>query len=136
MTVRGLIYDSIVGDSILIGLGINDNSLFQGHGVDTPSVRPFAVIIFGINDPGPHPQSTTTLHRVTVWVHDQPAAYDRRINPIIKRIRAVISEIRGLSDGNGATIHQTRWLGDSEDLFDVERDTIVRTTSYTLVETE
>lgn len=64
---------------------------------------------------------------VVIWVHDDPHSYTR-IDEILAEVRAIIEGVVTDQDGIEAL-----WQGDSQDLADDARGTVLRTSSYRLV---
>lgn len=90
---------------------------------DTPKVRPFVIITMSTNT---RDAAVASQQEVTVWVHDEPGGYTR-IDNIITTIR---NSVEGpVTEEGGVFAH---WTGDSDDLSDDGRGTIVRTSTYIL----
>lgn len=129
--MRSLIFQAIINDATLIGLGITEPGSFATD-VDTPQARPFLQLRWGVNDVA---LSKTTIGRrnLVIWVHDQPGDYTR-IDSIIIRLRALLPSLVPSNNGSG-WLQGCEWAGDSEDLADDGHRTIARNTSFTLVGT-
>lgn len=125
--MRTLIYQAIIADTTLNGLGIVDSSSFAVD-VDTPQTRPFLQLRWGVNAIG---LDISTRRSLVIWVHDQPGDYSK-IDSIIFRLRSLIPSLVGTSDPQGY-LQGVVWEGDSEDLTDDGHRTIARNTSFTLV---
>lgn len=125
--MRTLIYQAIIADTALNGLGIAGSSAFAVD-VDTPLPRPFLQLRWGVNAIG---LDVSTRRSLVIWVHDQPGDYSR-IDSIILRLRALIPTLVGTSDAQGY-LQGVVWEGDSEDLTDDGHKTIARHTEFTLV---
>ena len=125
--MRTLIYQAIIGDPALNGLGITGPSSFAVD-VDTPQDRPFLQLRWGPNTIG---LDVSTRRSLVIWVHDQPGDYTR-IDDIILRLRSLIPSLVLSQDAQG-WLQGVRWEGDSEDLTDDGHRTIARNTSFTLV---
>lgn len=63
-----------------------------------------------------------------IWVHDEPGTYDD-IDAIIDVVRESLVSAVPTEDGSYPPV----WSGDSQDLADDQWDTIVRNSSYTLL---
>lgn len=63
-----------------------------------------------------------------VWVHDEPGVYDN-IDDILAVVRESLESAVPTEDGTYPPV----WSGDSQDLADDQWDTIVRNSSYTLL---
>jgi hypothetical protein len=127
--MRTLIFQAIIGDAVLNGLGITDASSFAID-VDTPATRPFLQLRWGANAIGLN-KTAVTRRNLTIWAHDVPGDYGR-IDSIILRLRALLPTLEGQSNGLGHLM-AAEWTGDSEDLADDGHETIARNTSFSLV---
>lgn len=125
--MRALIRQAIIGDATISALGITGDAAFAVD-VDTPTQRPFLQLRWGRNDEG---ISVVTKRQLTIWVHDVPGDYTR-IDSIIVRLRSLLPELVGQSNGAGYLV-EAEWNGDSEDLTDDGHQTITRNVSFTLV---
>jgi hypothetical protein len=125
--VRTLIYQAIINDPTLIGLGITGPSTFAID-VDTPAGRPFLQLRWGLNEIG---LDVSTRRSLVIWVHDQPGDYTN-IDNIILRLRTLIPSLVPSPDSNG-WLQGVVWTGDSEDLVDDGHRTIARNTGFVLV---
>lgn len=119
-------YQAIIGDSVLNGLGITGPSSFAVD-VDTPASRPFLQLRWGRNNVG---LDVVTQRDLVVWVHDQPADYSV-IDSIIRRLRVLLPTLISSSDSTG-WVMGVDWTGDSEDLTDDGHKTIARNASFTM----
>lgn len=126
--MRAFIYAAIIGDTALNTLGIVGASSFAVD-VDTPPQRPFLQLRWGRNDVG---LSVVTRRTLVIWVHDRPADYSLKIDPIIARLKILLPGLVGESNGAGHLV-DAEWTGDSEDLVDDGHKTITRNTSWLLV---
>jgi hypothetical protein len=72
MTVRTYIYDLITNDSVLNALGIDEDSTFTTHTIDTPAVRPLCILRWQATNPGISSDDPSPVNQriLTVWVHD------------------------------------------------------------------
>lgn len=126
--MRKLIRDAIIADPTLNSLGIDSDNCFAVD-VDTPQERPFLQLRWGRNDIG---LDVVTRRNLVIWVHDQPGDYTAHIDPILFRLRAVITSLVGVAHTTGYLV-EAEWNGDSEDLADDGHKTITRNTSFSLV---
>jgi hypothetical protein len=125
--VRSFIYGLLSSDATLNGLGINTTSLYAGD-IDTPAERPFAVLRWGVTDPG---IDTVNQQLLTVWIHHHPGNEDV-IRSIKLRIRALITGLGGNATENGWMV-AADWTGDSSDLSDDVLGTIIQQSNYSLI---
>jgi hypothetical protein len=125
--MRGLLFEALTTDPMLIGLGITDDSSFASD-VDTPQNRPFLQLRWGRTDEG---LAAVKVRSLVVWVHDKGGDYST-IDSILLRLRSLIPSLVGESNGPGWLVDVT-WNGDSEDLTDDGHKTITRNASFTLV---
>lgn len=126
--MRALVLAAIRNDAELQSLGITSEGSFAVD-VDTPQARPFLQLRWGRNDPG---LDRVTRRNLVVWVHDAPGDYTTHIDRIILRLRTLLAELEGMSNGLGHVV-AVEWTGDSEDLADDGHRTITRTISFSLV---
>lgn len=136
MTLRTFIYDLVVGDTILNAFGINADSTFLDHNLDTPQVRPLCILRWQSVSPGFSSGDLSIVNRrvLTVWVHDDKARgqYDR-IDGSLKRLRDILTNVRGVNVGeSGAWLSEIHWDTDSDDLRDDALRTIMRYSQFTL----
>lgn len=87
-----------------------------------PTVKPFAVIVFGDETPS---LKIASQQRFTLWVHDEPGSYFD-IDTYLAAAREIL--VGQVSLVAGAFCCE--WEGDSQDLEDDAMKTIVRTSSY------
>lgn len=127
--MRALIFQALVADPVLNGLGINSASSFAID-VDTPQTRPFLQIRWGQNQIGLK-NTAVSRRTITVWAHDEPGDYST-IDAILARVKALLPTLDGQSNGSGHLV-SAEWTGDSEDLADDGHGTITRNASFTLV---
>jgi hypothetical protein len=129
--VREYIYGLITSDGDLNDLGINEDSTFTQHTIDTPSVRPLCILRWQNVVPGMGPVNQRLLQ---VWVHDDIAAGDyTRIDASLNRLRALLTGVEGVNVGaGGAWLSAIRWEGDSDDLDDDDARTITRNAQFRL----
>lgn len=125
--MRSLIFQAIVNDATLMGMGITEDGSFAVD-MDTPQARPFLQLRWGRNDEG---LDVVTRRNLVIWVHDQPGDYGR-IDSIISRLRALILSLAAQPNVDG-WLMGAEWAGDSEDLTDDGHRTIARNTSFVLV---
>lgn len=125
--MRALIFQAIVADATLAGMGITEDGSFAVD-VDTPENRPFLQLRWGRNDVG---LDVVTQRNLTIWVHDVPGDYGR-IDSIILRLRTLILSLVAQPNADG-WLMGAEWSGDSEDLTDDGHRTIARNTSFVLV---
>ena len=128
-TARELVWSKITGDPTLQGLGFDEDHVFTDHSLDTPQVRPLIVlrwqnVVVGLG--------SVNQRILQVWVHDQPADYER-IDQTLKRLRTLLGSIEAVRiDGGAAGLHTVIWEGESDDLRDVEVGTITRWAQFRL----
>jgi len=118
---REFVFDRLNGDVALAAF-VGDRIF--GTVPDNPD-RPYVVIRF---DPLIPEGSWGEFQDMTVWVHDQPESYTR-IDEILPLVRTAL---QGPLSVPGETGIHVDWSGDSQDLSDDARGTILRTSSYRL----
>lgn len=128
--MRELVYQTIVNDPVLNGLGVVEDNTASGD-MDTPEIRPFVQLRWGSNAIG-LAKTPVTRRTLVIWVHDRPGDYSVKIDPIIARLRYLLVTLEGLSNGLGHVV-AVEWTGDSEDLADDGHGTITRNTGFSLV---
>lgn len=128
--IRQVIFDRLANDSVLNGLGFNEENIFNSNDVDTPIVRPFMVLRWGLTTEG---MDVVRVRSLTVWIHDQPSDYSL-IDSGLERVRALLTNVIGTYTGDDDKwVLQIDWTGDSEDLSDDVQTTITRNSSYSVV---
>ena len=126
--MRALIRSAITSDPELQSLGVVSEGVLSGD-VDTPEQRPFLNLRWGSVAPGMDVVNTSTL---VIWVHDEPNDYEAKVNPILLRLRVIITGLVGVQHSTG-WLTMAQWNGDSEDLVDDGHGTITRNTAFTLI---
>jgi len=121
MTWREFIFERLTGDAPLTAL-VGDRIFGTLEG--SPD-RPFVVIRF---DPSVPAIKGAEVQDMTIWVHDEPESYTR-IDEILPLIRAALEGPVSIAGENGIHVD---WSGDSQDLSDDARGTILRSSSYRL----
>lgn len=127
--MRALVFQTLVNDPILNGLGITDLNSFAID-VDTPETRPFMQIRWGQNQVGLR-NTAVSRRTLTVWVHDQPGDYGV-IDQVLVRVKELLPGLEGMSNGLGH-VAAIEWTGDSEDLADDGHSTITRNATFSVV---
>jgi hypothetical protein len=118
------LWDLLRGDPEHTNLVSAEQIHHRGTLQETPTERPFEVLRFENETPE---LEEASFQDVTIWVHDNPGSY-MNIDAILRQIRMTLEGPVTSQEGIMAI-----WQGDSPDLFDDERGTIVRNTSYRLV---
>ena len=134
MSVREYIFTLITEDKELNDLGINFDSTFTQHSVDTPQIRPLCILRWG-EAPQPLVSNFPVNQRVlTVWVHADAAEADYgRIDQALRRLRTLLTNVAGVNVGDaGEWLSAIAWEGDSSDLRDDDAGTIVRNAQFRL----
>lgn len=126
--MRALVRAAITADPQLQSLGVVSGAVLAGD-IDTPQQRPFLNLRWGGVTPGIGPVNRGTL---VVWVHDEPGDYEARINPILLRLRGIITELAAAQHTAG-WLSVAEWTGDSDDLSDDGHGTITRNASFNLI---
>lgn len=133
--LRSYIFSLLTNDSVLNGLGFDQDSCFTTHDVDTPRHRPVMILRWQRTDPGLGDEVTqwSNYRRLQVWVHDKPGDYSL-IDKALQRVRDVLSNVYATYTGtDGMWVTQTNWEGFSEDLRDDDMDTITRNGQFLFV---
>lgn len=88
---------------------------------ETPKAKPFIVVRMSTKTP-----DVGDFQDIAIWVHDQPGTY--------KTIDEILGKIRDLLDGpiTAPGAIAAIWQGDSNDLADDSRGTVVRVSNYRL----
>jgi hypothetical protein len=130
--IRGIVYDLLRNSTVLNGLGITSDSLYQAGTVDTLPSKPALAMQWGDVTPGPYETLTGASTSVlTLRAHDELGDYDR-IDAILAAAKSTLcgaTAIRSLSSP-GWTLIQADWTGDGPDLRDDGYGTIVRFSNY------
>lgn len=131
MGAREYIFNLITTDPTLVALGINVDSTFTQHTLDTPQVRPLCILRWQNVVPGMGPVNQRLLQ---VWVHDDLSAGDyARIDASLNRLRTLLTSVAGVNVGPAdAWLSAITWEGDSDDLDDDDARTITRNAQFRL----
>jgi hypothetical protein len=105
---------SVVGSRIFQSLDLED----------TPTDKPFIVCRL---DPSVPDIPGAMFQDLVLWIHDEPGSY-LRIDTLIQTIRENLDGVQ-VNDPEGIAVV---WQGDSPDMADDLRGTILRTSSYRL----
>lgn len=127
-TMRALVRSAIIADTTLAALGVVAGGVLAGD-VDTPEQRPFLNLRWGTTTLG---LDVVQRRDLVIWVHDRHNDYSVKVDPILLRLRTVLTSLVGMSNGLGHVVG-VEWTGDSADLVDDGHDTITRTASFSLV---
>lgn len=135
MSLRTYIYNLITTDVELNSLGINGDSTFLNHSVDTPQVRPLCILRWQATNVGlpnieelwPHNQRA-----LQVWIHDSINHGDfDRIDASLFRLRTILTGLQAVHVGIDAEwLSCVYWEGDSDDLRDDDMQTISRNSQF------
>lgn len=129
-TVRDLVFDSLKNDSVLNGLSINEDHMFNSNDADTPNVRPLMIFRWGQSSEG-----MDVMHRriLQVWVHDDPSNYSR-IDDALQRVCDVLTSLFGVNvDATTKWVAQIDWMLDSDDLSDDVQNTVTRYSQFNVI---
>lgn len=134
MSVRAYIFQLITQDVELNGLGINADSTFTQHSVDTPQIRPLCILRWG--ETSEPIVSDFPVHQrvLTVWVHEDRNVGDYgRIDQALNRLRTLLTSVHGVDIGGGeGWLSAINWEGNSSDLRDDDAGTITRNAQFRL----
>lgn len=134
MGVREYIFSLITTDSVMNGLGINADSTFTSHTVDTPQVRPLCILRWQAT-PAPLISGFPINQRILqVWVHVSvnEGSYER-VDQALRRLRTLMANVVGVNvGGDDAWLSAAIWEGDSDDLRDDESNTLTRNAQFRL----
>jgi hypothetical protein len=129
-TVRDYVFDVLKNDSVLNGLGFNDQTMYNNNDADTPNVRPFMVFKWGQTSPG---MDVMRVRSLQVWFHDSPSDYTN-IDTALERVRNVLQLSFGVNIGTPSKwVAQIDWELDSDDLDDDVQRTIARYSQYQVI---
>jgi hypothetical protein len=129
--MRGYIRSLIVEDAQLASLGVVPEGVLSGD-VDTPRVRPFINLKWGVTNVG---LSTVNRHLLTIWYHDKPNDYTR-ILKILNRTKELLVAVEATQwtmDTLSGYITMVEWTGDSGDGTDDGHKTIFRQSNFTII---
>lgn len=121
---RTWIYGKVSNDSGVLALVPKASIYGSGSLEGSPASKPFLILSFDPEVPGPFPGSTE--RSALVWAHDVPGDY--------LAIDAVLSAVRAALVGQVPSQHAIgcRWSGDSQDLADESLGTITRNATFTM----
>ena len=133
--IRDIVYNLLRNDTVLNGLEINSNSIYQAGTVDTLPAKPALALQWCDLTPGPFEFGSTFTGAgtsvLTLRVHDELGDYDR-IDAILAAAKEVLCSavaVRSLSSPNWILI-QADWTGDGPDLRDDGYGTLTRFSTY------
>jgi len=131
---RAAIYRALTTDPQLISLGIGPDEVFANHSLDTPPrTGKFVIIRWAEHNPrgagGRHKRGPRNM---VVWVHipREQTLDHAEIDPILNRIKTVLTSLEHAPGTDGSTVTMVTWTGDSADLTDIGYDTIVRNAGF------
>lgn len=131
MTLRSFVFSLLTTDTTLNSLGIDANSVFTTHGVDTPQVRPMLILRWGITENVLN-HSPMGARSLQVWAHDEPGDYER-IDQILRRVRTLLTTVSAENAGSpDEWVSEIRWERFSDDLSDEDAVTIARNSDFTI----
>lgn len=133
MTMRGLIDGVILGDVALLAL-VPADRWREAWSDDTTPLRPFVEYRWGLTAPSVHPMHLVRSAPLDLYVHDDAGSFDRKINPVIARLRVVLDAAAGVVNA-GASLVAAEWQEDGPDAYDDGHRTAVRYTRYRIVGT-
>ena len=122
MNWRAWVYDRLRTSTPVTNI-VGDRIYSAGELEATPKLKPFMVLRFDTETPEIEEAS---FQDVTVWVHNEPGSYVD-IDAALAAIRQTLEGPVAAPDGVYAT-----WLGDSPDLADDARQTLVRNSAFRL----
>jgi hypothetical protein len=123
MTWRGYVWEKLRADAGLTAIVPVDSVFASGSMEEVPADKPFIVLRF---DPATPAIKPAMIQDFSVWVHDDPGSY-ARIDQVLGIIRTMLPG--PVPDDGGILIE---WQGDSPELADDIRETIVRNASFRL----
>lgn len=131
---RNAIYKALTTDPELISMGIGPDQVFANHSLDTPPRSgKFVNIRWAEHNPrglgGRHKRGPRNM---VVWVHipREQTLDHAEIDPMLNRIKDVLSGMEHIRGDDGSAITMVTWTGDSADLTDIGYDTIVRNAGF------
>jgi hypothetical protein len=117
-------------DPGLVAETVDINKIFLTHALDTPQVRPFLVLNWGVTSPG---LETVRRRVLQVWIHDDPGDY-ARIDRCLDSVYKALFDIAGINTGTvDKWISQVIWDAFSENMSDDAGGTIMRHADFTIV---
>jgi len=129
MPARAALYDLLSADPELQALGLE--AVYPKGAVDTPPETVWLVIT---HDPRTPAFGNRGSERVSFWVYDRGSQdYAKAIDPIIERVKRILSDATHVSGSDGATLTTATWAGDGPDLMDVDVNALTRWTDFTVV---
>lgn len=126
---RSVVNEALANNTQLLALGMLADATFAANMIDTPTIRPFIVMRWE--------ETTRAFARIgsqglTIWVHDEVGDYTR-IDAMLEIIKSVLTSIVHVAGGDGKTVTQIDWAGDSPDLYDDGFATISRNAGFIVV---
>lgn len=126
---RSSIIDALIADNHLKSLGIEEDCILQGQGVDErPSgTNPFILINWG-TEPRPAFGNVKSPRRVTIWAHIPWEVTNdmSKVDCILDGIENCLQNLEHAAGTDGFTVTCVRVLGRSQDMKDEELHTFCR----------
>lgn len=127
--MRAIVRNAIITDATLLALGVTPAATLAGN-VDTPTGRPFLNLKWGSNLPS-FKEQVTVQTTLAIWVHDEPADYER-IDKILARLHTLLPSLVGVVSGT-SEVQVIEWQNDGPDLQDDGHRTIVKVATFLVV---
>lgn len=131
MDWRSWAFQRLGGSTYIAALPVADRPVFHASGSlqGTPKRKPFVIITFGqeLIDRRDADQASVTSNYMTLWVHDVPGDYLRIDSILLACQKELVGQV---SIGSAIA---AQWQGNSGDLADDVRGTIVRNSEYRLI---
>ncbi len=127
--MRAIVGSVLAADAGLLAEGLTDSTIVAGN-ADSITARPFLVLRWANLSPG-FPGHDRGPQILDLICHDVPDDYGR-IDRILSRCRIVLTGGAGV-ELDGARVTEIHWTGTGGDLRDTDRDTILRTATFTVV---
>lgn len=138
MSVRELLYQLVANDPELNTLGFTPDTVYANGAPDSPMERRWAVIVWGIENPGIATQigrGRMSDREVELWVYDRDRDYTT-INSVLARWRELMDDLASVRTGAAPTdgwVTSAFWSGDGRDGYDGVYEAVYRTSAYRLI---
>lgn len=104
-------------------------SVYASNSVDTPGDHQFIIVRWEDMD---QQFATFGPQRLSIWLHTRDQDYTD-IDSGLERVKALLGEALHVPGGDGWTLTQADWRGDSQDLIDDGFGTLTRNSSFDVV---
>jgi hypothetical protein len=130
---RAAVFEALVNDSVLNGLGINENSVFHNYSLEERPIAfgPFIILRWGDTDRPPWAGVKAPV-RLVLWAHLplEVTTDFSRLEKILDACDNALKSVEDVSGSDGYTVTCVRATGRSGDFKDDGFQTISKNSGY------